>query len=367
MDGLLELVQMSNFYGENEDYVLGGGGNTSYKDKEKGIMYVKASGYSLADITEGGFAAMDMAKLAGIMNKSYPEEDALRERMALEDLMSARMPGEEKRPSVETLLHALLPQKFVLHLHPTAVNGLTCSKEVEYWYKLLNPDCIYIPLTKPGYTLAAVCKKEIDKYVSERGQKPYLLLLQNHGLFISADTVEELHLKFKDFMNMVEAQLTRRPPYGLECVVGGMEKELRGLYGPDGYAEYYYMPALDILSDSRLAFENLDHAYTPDHIVYCGARPLYLENNDNVAGDFKDYVDRQGRPPKIVVINSGAFYALGSNVKAVRLAAQLFADQVRLLYYTHNFGGPNPLPEEFVHFIENWEIESYRSKVSTGV
>ena len=146
-----------------------------------------------------------------------------------------------------------------------------------------------------------------------------------------------------------------------------LEKELRGLYGPDGYAEYYYMPALDILSDSRLAFENLAHAYTPDHIVYCGARPLYLENNDNVAGDFKDYVDRQGRPPKIVVINSGAFYALGSNVKAVRLAAQLFADQVRLLYYTHNFGGPNPLPEEFVRFIENWEIESYRSKVSTGV
>ena len=177
MDGLLELVQMSNFYGENEDYVLGGGGNTSYKDKEKGIMYVKASGYSLADITEDGFAAMDMAKLAGIMNKSYPEEDALREKMALEDLMSARMPGEEKRPSVETLLHALLPQKFVLHLHPTAVNGLTCSKEVEYWYKLLNPDCIYIPLTKPGYTLAAVCKKEIDKYISERGQKPYLLSL----------------------------------------------------------------------------------------------------------------------------------------------------------------------------------------------
>lgn len=74
-------------------------------------------------------------------------------------------------------------------------------------------------------------QKEIDKYVSKRGQKPYLLLLQNHGLFISADTVEELRLKFKDFMNMVEAQLTRRPPYGLECVVGGMEKELRGLYG----------------------------------------------------------------------------------------------------------------------------------------
>ncbi len=68
-----------------------------------------------------------------------------------------------------------------------------------------------------------------------------------------------------------------------------------------------------------------------------------------------------------MVINSSAFYALGSSVKAARLAAELFYDQVRLIYYTHNFGGPNPLPEDFVSFIENWEIENYRSKVSTGV
>lgn len=366
MDGLLELVQMSNFYGQNEDLVLGGGGNTSYKDKGKGIMYVKASGFCLADITRDGFAAMDMTRLGEIMLKSYPQEDELREKLALEDLMNARMPGEKKRPSVETLLHALLPQKFVLHLHPTAVNGLTCSQQVEYWYKLLNPDCIYIPLTKPGYTLAAVCKKEIDKYIAEQGGEPYLLLLQNHGLFISADSVEELQRKFKDFMNMVDAQLTRRPSCGMECVVGGLEKELRELYGSDGYAEYYYMPALNVFSDSQLAFGDLDHAYTPDHIVYCGARPLYLENNNNIAGDFNNYIQRQGRPPKIVVVNSGGFYALGSNIKAARLAAQLFNDQVKLVYYTYNFGGPNPLPEDFVHFIQNWEIESYRSKISTG-
>ncbi len=175
MDGLSQLVEISNFYGADEDYVLGGGGNTSYKDAEKGIMYVKASGYCLADITRDGFAAMSLEKLAEIMKKSYPEEDDERERQALEDLMNARMPGEEKRPSVETLLHALLPQKFVLHLHPTAVNGLSCSKEASYWYKLLNPDCIYIPLTKPGYTLAAACKKEIEKYRAERGEEPYLL------------------------------------------------------------------------------------------------------------------------------------------------------------------------------------------------
>ena len=91
MDGLSQLVEISNFYGADEDYVLGGGGNTSYKDSEKGSMYVKASGYCLADITRDGFAAMSLEKLAEIMKKSYPEEDDERERQALEDLMNARM------------------------------------------------------------------------------------------------------------------------------------------------------------------------------------------------------------------------------------------------------------------------------------
>lgn len=367
MDGLTELVQMSQYYGLEEDYVLGAGGNTSYKDTQHGVMYVKPSGYRLMDIKRQDFVAMDMAKLADIMNKPYPEEDEAREKMALEDLMNARMPGETKRPSVETLLHALMPQKFVLHLHPTKVNGLTCSTEADYWGKPLNPDCIYIPLTKPGYTLASVCKAEIEKYNAGNPKRPpYLLLLQNHGMFISGDTVEELKEKFTDFMNMVDAQLDRRPSLGLDFLIGGLEKKLRELYGPGGYAEYYYMPALEVLSTSRFGFRNIKNAYTPDHAVYCGAHPMYLEDKKYLEKEYKAYLEQYGKPPKIIVVKSCGFYSLGSNVEAVRLGAQLFADEVRISRYTYNFGEPNPLPDEFLNFIENWEVENYRSKISTG-
>ena len=130
MGGFEKLVEMSNRYGSNSEYVLAGGGNTSYK--ENGIMYVKCSGTALATITADGFVAMDMAKLTAMLDKKYPEADDEREAAALADMMAARLPSEySKRPSVEAILHELFPQKYVLHVHPTLVNGLTCGKDGE--------------------------------------------------------------------------------------------------------------------------------------------------------------------------------------------------------------------------------------------
>ena len=158
MEGFEKLVEMSNRYGSNKDYVLAGGGNTSYK--ENGVMYVKGSGTSLATITADGFVAMDMGKLTAMLGKDYPTADDEREAAALADMMAARLPTEyAKRPSVEAILHALFPQKYVLHLHPNMVNGLTCGKDGEKAARELFGDgFVWIPLTKPGYVLACACK-----------------------------------------------------------------------------------------------------------------------------------------------------------------------------------------------------------------
>ena len=120
------LCNFSHKYGGCAEYVLAGGGNTSCKDEN--YLYIKGSGTALATIEPSGFVRMERAKLKDMLTKSYPECEAEREAAVLADLMSARAFGEEaKRPSVETLLHDLFPQKFVLHVHPTRVNGLTCS------------------------------------------------------------------------------------------------------------------------------------------------------------------------------------------------------------------------------------------------
>ena len=121
------LVKMSNTYGSNPAYVLAGGGNTSVKDDT--TLYVKGSGTQLATIKAEEFVEMSRARLNEIMKTDYPEDDVKRESLYLADVMAAVTDADKtKRPSVEALLHNLFAYTYVLHVHPTLVNGLTCGK-----------------------------------------------------------------------------------------------------------------------------------------------------------------------------------------------------------------------------------------------
>ena len=106
---LAALAAMSNKYGSNPAYVLAGGGNTSFKSKEN--LWIKGSGTALATIKAEDFVVMDRSKLNLMWTADYPENEAARESAVLQDMMDARVEGETRRPSVETLLHDLFPQK----------------------------------------------------------------------------------------------------------------------------------------------------------------------------------------------------------------------------------------------------------------
>ena len=114
---LSPLIYFSRLYGADPDLVTCGGGNTSMK--EDGVMYVKGSGTALKDAVTETFVGMDLKKLLTMLDDEYPTEDAAREAKFLRDVTAAKLPGEEaKRPSVEALLHALFPQKFVADQRP---------------------------------------------------------------------------------------------------------------------------------------------------------------------------------------------------------------------------------------------------------
>ena len=118
---LPELVKISRRYGSDERFLLAGGGNTSFKDNE--YLFIKASGFALSTIEENGFVKMLRKSLDSIWTKEYPEDPNSREATALADLMNSKAPGEEqKRPSVETLLHNAIPHAYVVHTHPALVN-----------------------------------------------------------------------------------------------------------------------------------------------------------------------------------------------------------------------------------------------------
>ncbi|MBR2296571.1 MAG: class II aldolase/adducin family protein [Clostridia bacterium] len=146
--GLEIIAEISHKYGADSRYVLAGGGNTSYKNDEH--LYIKGSGHALATITNDGFVKMSREKLAQIWTKVYSQSKDEREAQVLSDMMASRCEGEEsKRPSVETLLHNLFKQTYVLHVHPTMVNGLTCAINGKKIVSELFENAIWVEETEP--------------------------------------------------------------------------------------------------------------------------------------------------------------------------------------------------------------------------
>ena len=184
MKGIEDLVAVSRKYGQDSRFVIAGGGNTSYKDADR--LWVKASGHALATITEDGFAVLDRSLLNPMGEKRYSSDVAEREAQVKNDLANACL-TKDRRPSVETSLHNCMEAAFVVHLHPTLVNGLMCSAKAETLCEELFPEAIYVAYTDPGYTLFKKVYDKIKAYRKEKGCEPKVIFLQNHGIFVGAE------------------------------------------------------------------------------------------------------------------------------------------------------------------------------------
>lgn len=361
-----ELVEFSNRYGRQAELVLAGGGNTSAK--QGNTMYVKASGTALATITADGFVKMDRTLLADMFNKKYPETDADREAQALADLMGARLPGEDaKRPSVETTLHSLFPQTFVLHLHPALVNGLTCGRDGEKIAReLFGDDFLWVGICRPGYILAKLCCEEIEKYTLRTGKKVSTVILQNHGIFIAADCAEELDAILNKVMSALAQKVTRQPDLSASYETSEKAEKIackvNKLYSENSCVIYDGNAEARRFAQSLQAAAPLMVPFTPDHIVYCKAFPLFVKNLAELDSKFEDYKQKHGVSPKIIIAEGLGFFAAGLSEKDAKTAQMLFNDAIKVAVYSESFGGPLHMTEELVDFIINWEVESYRQK-----
>ena len=349
------LAAMSNKYGANPAYVLAGGGNTSFKSDEH--LWVKGSGTSLATIRGEDFVVLERAKLDQMWSTTYPEEEKAREAAVLADMMAARVEGENRRPSVETLLHNLFPQKYILHVHPTTVNGITCSREGENAMKRLFPDAVWVDACKPGYILALECKTMMDAYKAKHGRDVNLLFLQNHGIFFAADSAEEVGALAEQTMAVIDGAIARWPNEETVPVNEAIAQELAQLYG--GYC-------VPMANKEILAYDPATESLSPDHIVYAKAKQLAVKPGDDLAAAFAAFEKANGYKPKITFVEGVGMFACGNSAKEAETAASVMYDAVKVVCYAESFGGVQPMPEFLIDFIVNWEVESYRSKVSQG-
>lgn len=375
---LCDLLEMSHKYGSDAEFVLAGGGNTSYKNAE--YLYVKGSGSSLATIKPEQFVKMERSALDSMWSKEYSQVEAEREAQVLEDMMDARCKGEyTKRPSVETLLHNLFCQTLVLHVHPAKVNGITCAVDGEKAAAELFPEAVWVPSSKPGYILAAYCKKAIADYKAKTGKCPSVLFLQNHGIFFAANTYDEMQTLVASVMEKIDSAIKRTPDFSdveIDKVKASyIAPAIRMLYSENGDVCVSFNANKEILSfaSSKEAFEPLYKSYSPDHIVYCKAFVLYIdeyetidETYDALKAGFEKWQSEFGYLPKVIFVKGIGMFSVGTTKKNADTAAEVFTDMMKIAVYAESFGGYLPMSDELIAFITNWEVESYRAKVSLG-
>ena len=375
MSEIEKLVEVSRKYGGDSKYVIAGGGNTSFKTADR--LWVKASGHALATITEDGFAVLDRALLNPMGEKKYSSETAVREEQVKNDLAAACI-TKERRPSVETSMHNCMEAAYVVHLHPTLVNGLMCSKDAEKTCGELFPDALYIPYTDPGYTLFKKVYDKIMAYRKERGFDPKVIFLQNHGIFVGADTVEEIESIYDNVMATLEKKV-KPVPEGeapiCDCVSETIPA-IRTFLSRSGRGlktlKVTNNALISKFVESKEAAAAVMKPFTPDGIVYCKSEFIYIDHKGpedlvkQAEKKIEAYVEKRGHTPKVLLIKGIGLVAVGSNAKEAKTVTEVFEDSMKVAWYASFFGGEHPMTARQISFIDNWEVENYRRKVASS-
>lgn len=374
MEKKLETIaELSRLYGNDSMYVFLGGGNTSVKNEDK--LYIKPSGVALATIQARDFLMLDrktlrkMFDFAGIGQKddskcTKEEKEAIvqaREACAKMFLETSVRPIGAGRPSVEAPVHEVFDWTYVVHLHPALVNGMTCSNNGMKACAEIFPDAMWLDYCDPGFTLSLAVKKALDEWKEKNGTQPHVFFLQNHGVFVGADSDEEIRVLYADIISRLSAKYEA-------AGISVEEKEIAPMGDSEVTAIAPPLRTLLAPSDSCravVASVGVCNAYagplTPDHVVYAKS---FAYVGDGSGESLEKYKAERGYAPKIVEIAGHGVFAVGDTLKDARAAGTALKNALFVEGLTNAFGGPHYLDEAQYHFIETWEAESYRRKVS---
>lgn len=377
MEHIRELIEISRYYGGDKNYTLAGGGNTSYKNSE--YIWIKASGAELATITEDGFAQLNREKVRVVGKKKYSDDPQVREVEVKADLIAANaFPEKGKRPSVETSFHEAINYAYVVHLHPTLTNALMCSRDAETaTRRLFGDEVMYIPYA-PGYALFMMVKSDLEAYRKKYKQDPHIIFLENHGIFVSADTTAQVKEIYADVTGKISAAIPNVEEFESLPVPGDAAGYLPAirmlLSGEKPVATVMHNSTLYRHFDqSETAFKNAGLPFTPDIIVYCKAAYMYIEENESASAvldafreQLPEFVSKHGFPPRIIMIRDHGIIAVEDNAASAETVLEVYEDLLRISYYSNSFGGPHFLEPGEISFIDGWEVENYRHSISRG-
>lgn len=205
-DDLGLCVYASRLLGADPALVLSGGGNSSVKTTELDVfgdqvevLHVKGSGWDMGSIERAGFAPLRLDRVARLA-----ELPGLTDSRMANELAAASLDAGAPAPSVESILHATLPYRFVLHTHADAVLALTNTPTGPTLVtEVYGDDVVVVPYVMPGFVLAHVCA---EQFPAQRHEGTLGMVLLNHGLFTFAD---DARTAYENHIDLVARALAR--------------------------------------------------------------------------------------------------------------------------------------------------------------
>ncbi len=395
-------VYTSRLVGQDEHLVLHGGGNTSVKSigrdlygEEVAVLHVKGSGWDLGDIEPAGLPAVKLEPLRKLRTlESLSDEDMVAEVRRV--LLDASAPN----PSVEALLHAFLPHRFIDHSHADAILALTNQLDGEQRIQEMYGERVaWVPYIMPGFALAKSAAEILEANPNVEG-----LVLEKHGLFTFGDDAKTSYDRHIDIVEVADRFIQqhmegRRPldahpivamrdVYEIAHIVRGALAEHSG----DADVPFNRWVLEHRSSDELLHFAAAEQGpilagappTTPDHVIRTKGAYLLIERPpyndlDALSGllrfeietyrnAYREYFERNvaakgiertmlDPTPRIIVLPGLGIFAAGETRKAARIAADIAEHSIRTKIWASMIGQYHGLPEGDIFDMEYWSLE----------
>jgi rhamnose utilization protein RhaD (predicted bifunctional aldolase and dehydrogenase)/NAD(P)-dependent dehydrogenase (short-subunit alcohol dehydrogenase family) len=384
----LELrVYTSRLLGQDPRLVLHGGGNTSVKRTEtnifgeaEDILWVKGSGWDLATIEPAGFAPVRMRQLLALSKLT-----ALSDTDMARELRIGTINPAAPSPSVEAILHAIVPFKYVDHTHADAVLTLTNSAHgAELITTIYGDRLLHIPYVMPGFKLAALCA---DLYPRLHGRQTIGMLLMNHGIFTWGKTARESYERMIDMVALADAyihkQVGRRSRTSEHATsayssteVAGLRRELSEVAGAPMILQVDDGPnAVSFANRPDASVVSQQGPATPDHVIRTKRIPMVGRDVATYAREYERYfaehAHRSAAPlqmldaaPRVVVDPQMGVVSAGRSAADASVAADIYRHTIDIILDATDLGGYRALPAADIFDVEYWDLE--QAKLGKG-
>ena len=373
-------VYTSRLLGRDKSLVLHGGGNTSVKLREKNlfgeeedILYVKGSGWDLETIEPAGFTPVSLdyvRRLAALPSLSDPQ--------MVNELNTHTLRAGAPSPSVETILHAILPHTYVDHTHADAVLSVSNAPDGEKRVREIYGDrVVVIPYIMAGFDLAAYCAREFPR---QAGKNTIGMVLLSHGIFSWGKDARESYERMIELVSMAEEYLQRKKAWHVASTSAGkaaagredIAKLRRVMSDQAGFPlvvrvnesgkflGFAQRPDVDKLSQQGPA--------TPDHVIRTKPFPMLGRDVSGYARRYRDYFERFASSakekktmldaaPRMALDPALGFVAAGRTPKDTAIVEELYDHTIDVILRAEALGGWRALDQRHTFDIEYWDLE----------